>query len=60
MSELVQLKHITNKGLRGGAPSRRKLLGSAEAGQFFEKQAIFNAIKSHSARYQNHLKELDF
>ena len=40
-----------SKGLRAETPENE---------QFFEKQAISNAIGSHSGRVQSHWKELDF
>ena len=46
----MQLKSIKDGSL-GKAPA---------AGRFFEKQAILNAIGSHSASVQSHLKELNF
>ena len=51
-SKLVQLKRITSGGL--GA----KLL--SDFLRFFGKISYFNAIGSHFARAQSHLKELDF
>ena len=62
-TKVIQTYHRQGSG--GGAPSRRRLKRSGgrkppEAGQYFGKTRYFNAIGSHSARVQNHLKELNF
>ena len=46
LSEVVQLKRITD--------------GGAIFSNFFWKNSYFNAIGSHFARVQSHLKQLDF
>ena len=51
-SKLLQIKRITNGGLRAKPLS--------DFLQFFGKISYFNAIGSHFARAQSHLKELDF
>ena len=68
LRKLVQLKCITDGGLGAGPPAAGGF-GGLEAkppafGQFFcnflERKRYFNAIESHFASVQSHLKALDF
>ena len=66
LSKLVQLKRNTDGGLRAESPAAGGYvrLGAKPpaARRFFviRKNNNFNAIGSHLARVQNHLKEIDF
>ena len=68
LSKLVQLKRITDGGLKAKPPAAGGYWGprakppaaSRFFCSFFGKKSYFNAIGSHFARVQSHLKELKF
>ena len=64
LRELLQTKRITDEGLGAESPVGGSFRGlganPTAAGQFFEIKSDFNAIGSHFASVQSHLKELDF
>ena len=64
LRKLLQTKRITDEGLGAESPVRGSLRGlganPTAAGRLFEIKSDFNAIGSHFARVQSHLKELDF
>ena len=47
--------NVSLTGSGGKAPSRWAIFRN-----FFEQKSCFNTIRSHFARIQNHLKELEF
>ena len=60
MRKLGYLKDIADGGLGAGPPAAG---GFVTVGRFFVtfgKKSYFNAIESHFAGVQNHLKALDF
>ena len=54
LSKLAQVKRITNGALGAKPPAAWRFV------VIFGKKTYFNAVGSHFARVQNHLKELDF
>ena len=59
LRKLVQLKGITDGGLGAGPPAAGGFVGRFFV-IFFTKQSYFNAIESHFASVQSHLKALVF
>ena len=68
LRKVVYLKRSTGGGLGAQPPAARGFggLGAKPPAvgrffvSFFEKNSYFNAIESHLARVQSHLKELNF
>ena len=54
LSKLEQLKHTTDGGLGAKPPVARQFF------VIFCKKSCLDAIRSHFARVQSHLKEQDF